>query len=185
MTLVFPEMLHDLFRDDHYKQPLNMVLDHVMAVNLAVCSEQIEAVEKATRLSQNCGCGHCSEQAERLPPHSAQFARETHHNRLQAVSRASVYPDSHIMTPTTRWSIKHEKCAKAAYVTRMMAEHVHFSVRDSGFVIHREYLPYCFPDGVTWCDCHGEVKFPYILREEDITTASERATCLSKDTGGN
>ena len=67
---------------------------------------------------------------------------------------------------------------------------MNFSVRDSGFVIQREYPEIgASPDGVTWCDCHGEgileVKFPYILRDEDITTASEGATCLSKDTDGN
>ena len=72
----------------------------------------------------------------------------------------------------------------------MTAEHVNFSVRDSGFVIHREYAEIgASPDGVTWCDCHGEgsleVKCPYILRDEDINTASEGATCLSKDTDGN
>ena len=67
------------------------------------------------------------------------------------------YPDRHLTTPAMRWGSKHEKCAKAAYVTRMMAEHVNFSVRDSGFVIPREYPEIgASPDGITWCDCHGE-----------------------------
>ena len=66
------------------------------------------------------------------------------------------YPDRHLTTSAMRWGSKHEKCAKAAYVTRMMAEHVNFSVRDSGLVIHREYPEIgASPDGITWCDCHG------------------------------
>ena len=186
--IVFPEMLRDLFRDDHYKQPFNIVLEHCMAVKLAVCSEQIEAVEKATRAQSNSRLWPLF-RAGRVTASKFHTVCHTDQHTASCI-KGICYPDRHLTTPAMRWGIKHEKCAQAAYVSRMMAEHVNFSVRDSGFVIHREYPEIgASPDGVTWCDCHGEgsleVKCPYILRDEDITTASEGTTCLSKDTDGN
>ena len=188
--IVFPEMLRDLVREDHYKKPFNIVLEHSMAVKLAVCSEQIEAVEKATRAQSNSRLWPLF-RAGRVT--ASKFRTVCHTDPSQPAAsciKGICYPDRHLTTPAMRWGIKHEKCAKAAYVSRMMAEHVNIYVRDSGFVIHREYPEIgASPDGVTWCDCHGEgsleVKCPYILRDEDITTASEGATCLSKDTDGN
>ena len=48
---------------------------------------------------------------------------------------------------------------------QQMAEHVNFSVRDSGFVIHREYPEIgASPDGITWGDCHGEVPIHFTRR---------------------
>ena len=149
---------------------------------MAVCSQQIEAVKKATWAQSNSRLWALF-RAGRVTASTFRTVCHTDPSQLAASCIKGIcYLDRHLTTQAMRWGIKHEKYARAACVTSMTAEHVNFSVRDSGFVIHREYPEIAAsPDGVTWCDCHGEgsleVKCPYILRD-DINTASEGATCL-------
>ena len=110
-----------------------------MAIKLAVCSMQIEAVKKATWAQSNSRSWPLF-QAGTVTASTFHTVCHTDPSQLAASCIKGIcYLDRHLTTPAMRWGIKHEKYAKAACVTSMTAEHVKFSVRDSGFVIHREY----------------------------------------------
>ena len=154
--VAFPALLPDLYKEDLYKQPFNVVLGKCSSVVLDVTQQQTEAVEMATRAQAN----------SRLWPKfkagrvtASQFYKVCHTDPSQpapSTIKDICYPDRHLSTPTIRWGIKNEKNAKAAY-RKKMAAHVNFSMRNSGFVIHSAYPEIgASPDGIVRCDCCGE-----------------------------
>ena len=144
--VAFPALLPDIYKEDMYKQPFNVVLGKCSSVVLDVTQRQTEAVDMATRAQAN----------SRLWPKfragrvtASRFYKVCHTHPSQpapSTIKNICCPDS---TPAVRWGIRNKTNAKAAYRKKMTA---HLNLFNAGFwVCDPQRIPRDW--GLSWWNC--------------------------------
>ena len=166
---------------------------HCKRIDLGLTEEKITTVEKETRQQSNCRLWFQLKAGRVSSSTMKSCCRTTIDKPSMSLIKKICYPEAYrFSTEATRWGCTHEKVACEAYKNIMKNKHTHFTVKDSGFIMSKEYqFMGASPDGMTDCSCCGlgclEIKCPLCLHDSVVDIGLEKnGFCLIKcDEGTN
>ncbi|XP_041347064.1 uncharacterized protein LOC121366854 [Gigantopelta aegis] len=137
---IFPDVLSDMFQEELYMQPYNIILQKCTSVNISATREQIEATEMATRGQSNSRLWQRYRAGRITASKFRKVCKTDPSQPSPSLIKDICYPEKkNVNTPATRWGLLKERKAKEQYLELMKMKHVNFKMRDSGFVISEEH----------------------------------------------
>ena len=112
---------------------------------------------------------------------ASKFKAAAHTNATQpspSLIKEICYPTSCFSNEAIAWGSENEPVARSRYFAIMYENHKHFSVLQSGLVVHPDFPYLCAsPDGIVKCDCCCgsrvlEAKCPFCCKSRSLIEAS-------------
>lgn len=153
-----PAPLSALFKQENLEKSFDELLQLSEDIEIAVTTEQANAVEEETRSQANSRLWF-RVRTGRITASKLKAVCSTDPAMPSISLVLSIcHPElSKFSTTATLWGCNHEKVARTTYSSMYSSIHKEFSVRENGFFINKHY-PFmgASPDGLVSCLCCGD-----------------------------